>query len=445
MKLDFLNKIDLSKITGILNKIDDDSHEFLPIISEIEQSPMNPLGRTIFWIILVLIFFTLLWMFFGKVDVVVTTRGKIIPDGEIKIIQPLETGVIKEIRVKEGDFVKKGQILIEIDSSTTQPELESLKKNLEYTNIENERINALVDGRGFSTEDKTQKRLYESALADLKNQIKAKNAEISQINSQISSAASEQRNYKHLLSMNEDKERRMINVSDIIAYSEIEKVKSENIGYQTQIQTLNHKIDELQHRKNQTSQEINHIKSNFKTQYLTQLTEKELKAIGLESNIETIEFRNTQQTIVSPVDGYINTLLVHTIGGVVTPAKEILSIVPADSPLVAKVRVLNKDIGYIKEGMSVQIKIDTYEFQKYGMIKGTVKKVTKDSIEDEKEGLVYDIYITPLEKTLMVDGKELDISTGMSLSAEIKVDKRRIIEFFIYPIVKYWSEAVSIK
>jgi hemolysin D len=109
------------------------------------------------------------------------------------------------------------------------------------------------------------------------------------------------------------------------------------------------------------------------------------------------------------------------------------------------VQVLNKDIGYIREGMLVQIKMDTYDFQKYGMIQGVVKKVSKDSIEDEKEGLVYDVYVEPLEKTLQVDGKKLDISTGMSLSAEIKIDKRRIIELFIYPIIKHWSEGVSIK
>lgn len=104
----------------------DDSHEFLPIISEIEEEPINPLGRTTFWIIITLIFFTALWLFFGKVDIVVTARGKVIPDGEIKIIQPLETGVVKDIHVKEGQFVRKGQTLIEIDTSTTQPQLQSL-------------------------------------------------------------------------------------------------------------------------------------------------------------------------------------------------------------------------------------------------------------------------------------------------------------------------------
>ena len=95
--------------------------------------------------------------------------------------------------------------------------------------------------------------------------------------------------------------------------------------------------------------------------------------------------------------------------------------------------------------MPVQIKIDTFDFQKYGMIEGVVKKVSKDSVEDKNQGLVYDVFITPVSKTLIVDGKEQSITTGMSLSAEIKTGKRRIIEFFIYPIIKYWSEAVTIK
>ena len=178
---------------------------------------------------------------------------------------------------------------------------------------------------------------------------------------------------------------------------------------------------------------------------LNQLTDKELKEISLESDIEKITFRNEKQRIVSPVDGYVNTLLIHTIGGVVTPAKEIISIVPVNTQLSAKVRVMNKDIGFIKPNMPVQIKIDTFDFQKYGMLNGVVSEVSKDSIEDPKEGLVYDVFIKPTTQSLMVDGKQHHISTGMSLTAEIKVGKRRIIEFFIYPIIKYWNEAISIK
>ena len=237
----------------------------------------------------------------------------------------------------------------------------------------------------------------------------------------------------------------MLEVSDIIASNELDRVRSENMNYRTNISTLNQKINELMHRQKQVADEKNYIKSNFKTQHLNQLSDVELKETSLESDIEKIKFRDRRQSITSPVDGYVNTLLVHTIGGVVTPAKEIISIVPVNTPLCAKVSVLNKDIGFVKEKMPVQIKIDTFDFQKYGMIEGVVKKVSKDSVEDKNQGLVYDVFITPVNKTLIVDGKEQSITTGMSLSAEIKTGKRRIIEFFIYPIIKYWSEAVTIK
>lgn len=407
----------------------DDSHEFLPIISEIEEEPLNPLGRTTFWIIVTLIFFTALWLYFGKVDIVVTARGKVIPDGEIKIIQPLETGVVKNILVKEGQFVKKGQTLIEIDTSTTQPQLLSLQANLDYINTERKRLNGEIVQNAQNSY--TQNELSKSAYADLNNQLAAKNHEIKRLNEEV-------KNYRKQLSLNLDKERRMQEVSDIIAGNELDRVRSENIDYRSRIASLNEQIRVVQ-------KEADYIRTNFRTQNLTLLADRDKQANELEANIKEIEFKKQQQNIISPVDGYVNTMLIHTIGGVVTPAEKVISVVPAASPPIIKASVLDKDIGFVKKGMPVQVKIDTYDFQKYGMIEGIVKKVSKDSVEDEKQGLIYDVYITPVTKSLTVDGKEQPVAIGMGLSAEIKTGKRRIIEFFIYPIVKYWSEAISIK
>lgn len=407
----------------------DDSHEFLPIISEIEEEPLNPLGRTTFWIIVTLIFFTALWLYFGKVDIVVTARGKVIPDGEIKIIQPLETGVVKNILVNEGQFVKKGQTLIEIDTSTTQPQLLSLQANLDYINTERKRLNGeFVQNTQNSY---TQNELSKSTYADLNNQLAAKNHEIKRLNEEV-------KNYRKQLSLNLEKERRMQEVSDIIAGNDLDRVRSENMDYRSRIASLNEQIRVVQ-------KEADYIRTNFRTQNLTLLADRDKQANELEANIKEIEFKKQQQNIISPVDGYVNTMLIHTIGGVVTPAEKVISVVPADSPLIIKASVPDKDIGFVKKGMPVQVKIDTYDFQKYGMIEGIVKKVSKDSVEDEKQGLIYDVYITPVTKSLTVDGKEQPVAIGMGLSAEIKTGKRRIIEFFIYPIVKYWSEAISIK
>lgn len=433
-----MKKIDLEKVRDYIKnmfKDQDDSHEFLPIIAEIEEEPVNPLGRTMFWILVTLIGCTVLWLFFGKADVVVSARGKIIPDGEVKIIQPLETGVIKKILVKEGDFVKKGQVLMEIDPSTTEPHLESMKANLEYINLERKRLNAASSGHSFGVVDsesaQTQKSLYQTSLADLNNQLQAKRKEIQGIDEEIS-------NYKKQLSINLAKEQRMNNVSDIIAKNDLEKVKAENVEYRS-------KIQELRHQRAKTQEEANYIRSNFKTQNLNELADRDKKATELDANIKEVEFRKQQQNIVSPVDGYVNTLLVHTVGGVVTPAEKLVSVVPLNAPLIIKATVINKDIGFIREQMPVLVKIDTFDFQKYGMINAVVKKVSKDSVEDQRLGPIYDVYITPLNKTLMVEGRETPISTGMSLTAEIKVNKRRIIEFFIYPMIKYWNQAIQVR
>jgi len=113
--------------------------------------------------------------------------------------------------------------------------------------------------------------------------------------------------------------------------------------------------------------------------------------------------------------------------------------------LIIKAKVLNRDIGFIKTGMPVSIKIDTYDFQKYGILNGTVKSISQNSIEDEKYGSVYEIYVVPKENTFTVDGKEQKISTGMTLNAEIKIGNRRIIEFFVYPLIKYLDEGINVR
>lgn len=433
-----MKTINLDNLKKKLNEVfgeKDDSYEFLPIVAEIEEEPVNPLGRTMFWTLITLIVLTGFWLFFGKADVVVSARGKIIPDGETKIIQPLETGVIRKILVKEGDFVRKGQTLMEIDPSATQPQLSSLKANLDYINLERERLQAVSNGRSFKSDkselSETQSELYQASMADLKSQLSAKYAEIRSLKEELT-------DYRKQLSMNSAKERRMNDVSDIIARNDLEKVQSENVEYRAKIQELNHQISQKQ-------QEAAYIRSNFKTQNLNDLADRDKKANELEASIKETEFRKNQQNIVSPVDGYVNTLLVHTTGGVVTPAQKLVSVVPLNAPLVIKATVMNKDIGFVRAGMPVLLKIDTFDFQKYGMINGTVKKVSKDSIEDQKLGPIYDVYIKPLNKTLMVEGRETPITTGMSLTAEIKVNKRRIIEFFIYPMIKYWNQAIQVR
>lgn len=439
----------IKKIKELINK--DDSHEFKPTLSEIEDEPASPLGLFTFWTMVTLIVIAILWLILGKVDVVVSARGIVIPDGEVKIIQPLDTGSIRQILVKEGDYVKAGQTLMEIDPSTTEPALESSKENHKNLQLEIKRLNAQANGLPYlpppptSEPAVTQNELYASNVSSLNEQLQSKQEDLKSTEEEIKSAETEKANYVNLLNTSLDRESRLKKVIDIIAKDEYTKEINNIRSYKTEIDKLKYKLQQLKYKKLQLNSEIAYTKQNFKAETLKELADKQKQAVQLKSDVEQIEFKNKKQNITSPVDGYVDKLFIHTLGGVVTPAEKLISITPSNSPLLIKATVLNQDIGFVKEKMPVQIKIDTFSFQKYGLLKGVVKTISKSSIQDEKLGPVYEIYVAPLEQTLMVEGKEEKITPGMSLSAEVKVGKRRIIEFFIYPLIKYLNEGISVR
>jgi len=438
----------INKILNLINK--DDSHEFKPTLSEIEDNPASPLGLFTFWTIVTLIIITICWLIIGKVDVVVTARGIVIPDGEVKVIQPLDTGSIRQILVKEGDFVNAGQTLMEIDPSTTEPALESSTENHRNIQLEIKRLNAQANGRSFNSTGgsetaATQNELYASNVSSLNEQLKAKQEDLNSTEEEIKSAQTEQANYVSLLNTSLEREARLKKVIDIIAKDEYTKEISNIQSYRTEISKLKFKLQQLSYKKLQLNNEIAYTKQNFKSETLKELADKQKQETQIKSEVEQYEFKNKKQSITSPVDGYVDKLLIHTVGGVVTPAEKLISITPSNTPLLIKATVLNQDIGFVKEKMPVQIKIDTFSFQKYGLLKGVVKSVSKSSIQDEKLGPVYEIYVTPIDQTLVVEGKKEKITPGMSLSAEVKVGKRRIIEFFIYPLIKYLNEGISVR
>lgn len=333
---------------------ENDAHEFEPLLTEIEQSPANPLGNTVFWIVISFILFACLWMYFGKVDVVVTARGIIIPDGEEKVVQSLEKGVVSKILVQEGDYVYRDQTLAVISPAEHEPGLE---------------------------------------LAQLKEE------EI-KLNEQFATVASR-------YSIAHERLARLETVKDIIPQSRYEEALSEATA--------------LKHEKTSLSASLIQVRT---------------KRAQLEKLVQTIK---------SPIEGYINKLEIHTVGGVVTPAQALMTVVPKDVKLKIKAKVLNQDVGFVEEGMDVSVKVDTFNFQKYGIIKGKVLVVGANSVLDERLGQVYETYIQPENMVLVVEGREQSIKTGMDVTCEINIGKRRIIEFFIYPLIKYLDESIKVR
>ncbi len=429
-----------------------DKHEFKPLLVEIEDRPLNPLGRAIFWIIITALVFTLLWMLIGQVDVVVTARGRVIPSGEVKILQPLNTGVVRSILVAAGDHVTQGQVLLEIDPSDVDPELVSYKADLQQVELEVVRIAALLNDKPFmplATSDPdsilVQQQIYLAERQSLAEQIQAKEQVLEQLDEQLLALNSSMAHARYMVELLQQRLQRLDQVRDILSRDDYEQTQSELRKNQTELESGQHQRSEISARKMQTQKEIAYLTEQNRNRLLTELAEKQQRKLYLRAQIDQTEFRSHRQQITAPVDGYVSRLLFHTIGGVVTPAEKLAYIVPDDSPLLIKAQLLNKDAGFVASDMEASIKIDTFNFQKYGTLDGTVQQVSKDSIEDEQMGLVYEVYIQPQQTTLMVEGVATPIVAGMSVAAEIKVGKRRIIEFFIYPLIKYLDEGMSVR
>ncbi len=178
---------------------------------------------------------------------------------------------------------------------------------------------------------------------------------------------------------------------------------------------------------------------------LDEIVKKQKEIEALEASLEKSNESISYQTIVSPASGVVSGMKLNTVGGVIKPAESIMTIVPDDTPLIIETIVENKDIGYIECGQKASIKVDTFSFQKYGLLEGEVFQISPDSFDDERYGLVYKMKVKFKEKTMNIEGKNVDLNSGMSVTVEVKTGERRIIEFLLEPLVKYLSEAFSLR
>ena len=429
-----------------------DRHEFRPLLAEIEDAPLNPLGRTVFWIVLAALLFFVIWMVFGRIDVVVTARGKVIPTGEVKTVQPLNTGVVRSIRVEVGDLVEEGQVLMEIDPSDIDPELASMRAETQQVELAVLRLEALLGETEFKSPAQynpvlvqVQTDLYRAARERLEAQMRVKQQESRQIESQMAAQERTRGQAEERASQIGRRLARLEAVQDLVSRDELEQMRVEASEAETARVNAVHGLEELRAALSRIERETALLKDEDRSRLLAELAENRLRQSYLSGSVEQAEYRSRRQQITSPVKGHVAQLLFHTVGGVVTPAEKLAVIVPLDSPLLAKALVSSRDVGFIAPGMKTSVKVDTFEFQKYGVIDGELTHVSQDSVEDPQIGLMYETLVRPDKTTLWVDGRETEIKTGMGVTVEIKVGKRRIIEFFVYPLIKYLDEGIKVR
>jgi len=450
---------------------------FLPAALEIVETPPSPIGRAIGVTVIAVFCLALLWASFGTVDIVATASGKIVPSGRTKVIQPFETGVVSAIHVRDGQKVKAGEVLIELDSTMTDADRDHLKSDLLSSQMEVARLRAAVSGRSDPTEAFvppegasasmiemnrqlliSQVAEHQGKLAALDRQVKQKQAERESIKAAIAkldatlpvlSQKVEIRKYLY----DKDLGSKIVWLTD---YQELIGLQQEVLVQESRFQEAEAAVAALVETRAQTAAE-------YRRTRFEELTKAQEKAAGLAQDVIKAEKRAKLKALVAPVDGVVQQLSVHTIGGVVTPAQPLLVVVPLDSHLEIEAMVSNRDIGFVHEGQRAEIKIDTFSFTRYGLLHGEVINVSQDAITRDKpqdkpgdkvqgaevsssepkgQELSYAARVSLDRTQMQVEEKLVNLSPGMAVAVEIKTGSRRIMSYLLSPLLRYKQEVL---
>jgi hemolysin D len=458
----------------------DTARQFLPAALEILETPASPVGRAIGATIILFFALAVGWSVFGRVDIIATASGKIVPTGRIKVIQPLEAGIVSAIHVHDGARVAAGDVLIELDRTVTQAERKHIAQDLLASQLDVARLAMLRDNfetgaipreftppGGASEADVARTRSAMRAqageqlakLASINRQIEQKNAEAESITATIAKIdaslplVEQQAAIRH--------KAMQIQYGNHIAWLE---AQGRLVEQQNERIVQQRRIVEVTAARQALEQQIEQTKSGYERQTLNDLSDAEKKVAQLGQDLVKAERKTGEQILRSPIDGTVQQLVLHTVGGVVTPAQQLMVIVPADSTLEVEAMISNRDIGFVSPGQVAEVKIDTFNFTRYGLLQGKVVSVSQDAIIREKPGaragapkpggalsdssepegqeLLYSTRIALDGTQMQIEDKLVNLTPGMAVTVEIKTGTRRLIEFLMSPLLRYRHESL---
>jgi hemolysin D len=454
-----------------------DERAFLPAALEIVETPPSPLGRAIAFSIMAVFGIALLWSCIGSVDIVAIAPGKVIPSGRTKTIQPLESGVVRAIHVHDGQSVKSGDVLIELDTTAINAELEHLRGNLMATRLEIARLEASIANKddpllAFTPPQDAPADLIEIHRGLLISQTSEQKAKLATIESQLAQKVAE----RDTIQASVDKLKATITpLQQRVEIREqlFQKELGSKLTYLTELQDLvsqRHDILVQTRRNSETNAAITglmetrtKVMAEYERNLFDALTKAKKTAAGLGQDIIKTDRRRNLQMLTAPVDGIVQQLAIHTIGGIVTPAQALMLVVPAGSRLEIEAMVSNRDIGFVAAGQQAAIKVDTFNFTRYGLLNGTILAVSQDAITRDKpnvkasetapgsenasseprgQELLYSARISVDRTQLQIDDKQVNLSPGMAVTAEIKTGSRRIISYLMSPLARYQHDSL---
>ena len=432
-----------------------ESHEFLPAALEVLERPPSPIGLAIIWILIALIAAALLWAIFGRLDVVVSAPGKLIPYDKVKVLQSADGGIVRAIHVRDGQHVKAGQVLIDLDPTQSGADEAQARSALGAARVAKAYAEALLlyarTGRlAFAAPEGTPPAIIDTQTQLLQAAAYEYRANLADLD--------ERRAEARALGAQSQKQVGKLEVTLPLLKERVARRKTlADKGYSSKLLQLELEQQQMEHEREIGIQAENSARfratiasagaqmAALKQTFVRQAAEALAKAqdeIRLrEEELTKASQKNRLQQLRSPVAGTVQQLSVNTLGAVIKPADPIMIVVPAGGTLELEAMIANKDIGHIRLGQPVSVKLEAFAFTDYGTVPGHLVQISTDAIQDEKWGLVYQARVRLDRPTIMVDGRPALLAPGLAATADIHTGSRRIISYILSPLSRRAQEA----
>jgi hemolysin D len=421
------------------------------------DTSVSPAPRAAMGLILAFALIAVLWAVFGWIDVVAVAQGRIVPDDRTKVVQAFDTATVTAIHVRDGQSVQAGEVLIELDAASTQADTKRMAHDLSSARWQAARARALLEAvaaerpwalAAIEGADEARLRQEQAILDGQYGDFRAKlvriEADIARREAELASTREIVRKLEQTVPIARQRAgdfQELVEKNFVSRHGYLEKEQA-RIEQEADLATQRSRRKELSAALREGQSQRNALIAETRRQTLDSLDEAEQKIAVYEQELIKAETRHKLMTLAAPVDGTVQQLAVHTLGGVVTEAQPLLMIVPKDHPIEVEAWVENRDIGFVEPGQEAVVKIETFPFTRYGTIEATVTSVSNDAVNDEKRGLVFPMRVQLKRTTIPVENKLVHLSPGMAVTVEVKTAQRRVIEYFLSPLLQYKDESL---
>lgn len=435
-----------------------DELAFLPARLELIESPVSPLARRVTWTIMAFFVVALLWAVFGQLDIVAVATGKTVVGSRTKVIQPVDTAVVKRILVQDGQQVGRGDVLVELDATATGADYRQADESLVSAKLAEVRYGAMVEalatgrlpveppkGTGLDLDRlKATWQLTQSDFGSFAAQKKKLESTIEQQQAQAQTVRSQLDPLQRNLAIARERVEALEPVvgGHYVSRFEYLQYKQTMVDTERQLAAQQASLVEAQTAIASAREELRVLLADTTQKTYDGLRQAREQIGQYAPQVAKTEQRNELMRLRAPVDGTVQQLAIHTVGGVVTSAQALMAVVPSEDALEVEATVLNQDIGFVRSGQPATVKIESFPYTRYGYLEGVVETISHDAAQDEKLGLVFPARIKLDKASLVIDGVKVALTPGMNVSVEIKTGKRRVIDYLLSPLQQHVDESM---